>query len=99
MMKILNKFSKSVIKKHISVQNKSQRGVFKTRVMVSYMGQFDISRHCETKGHLKNVELLKAASSTPSIVNFMPSKSATPNQLAVVKAETMFSEMILIPLT
>ena len=63
-------------------------------ISIASSGQFDISRHCETKGHLKNVELLKAASSTPSIVNFMPSKSATPNQLAVVKAETMFSELI-----
>ena len=63
-------------------------------ISIASSGQFDISRHCETKGHLKTVELLKAVTSTPSIVNFMPSKSATPNQLAVVIAETMFSELI-----
>ena len=65
---------------------------------ISHSGSYDISRHCERKGH-KDME--RMAKSNACIRQFLPQPEMELEK-SVIKAETMFTEMIVklnLPLT
>eukprot|EP00916_Digyalum_oweni_P000838 GHVL01001670.1.p2 GENE.GHVL01001670.1~~GHVL01001670.1.p2 ORF type:complete len:135 (+),score=8.26 GHVL01001670.1:910-1314(+) len=74
----------------------------KSDFSVAYAGKYDIERQCSSKTHLDKVAAKKSAESCQGIIKFIPAKIIPPEEKAVVRAEAMFSEMIVkmnLPLT
>ncbi|KAK7098586.1 hypothetical protein V1264_002843 [Littorina saxatilis] len=66
----------------------------KSDFSVAHAGKYDIKRHCISKTHLDKVAAKKSAESCQGIMKFIPAKQILPEEKAVVRAEAMFSEMI-----
>ncbi|KAK7088846.1 hypothetical protein V1264_025046 [Littorina saxatilis] len=69
-------------------------GLNQISTSVAYAGKYDIERHCSSKTHLDKVATKKSAESCQGIIKFIPTKLILPEEKAVVRAEAMFSEMI-----
>ena len=61
---------------------------------IARSGQFDISRHCKSKTHAEHVKVKNAAVGSQDITKFMPTQRIMPSEQAVIRAEAMFTELI-----
>jgi hypothetical protein len=60
-------------------------------ISISHSGRFDITRHC---GKAKHKNFVNAAKSARPITQFLPARTLENNERAVIKAETMMTEVI-----
>jgi hypothetical protein len=61
---------------------------------ISHSGTFDIGRHCAGKEHKDRVEIKKSAAGCSKMDHYLISKSVTPGEENVIKAEVLMTEFI-----